>query len=451
LEILNKETILNIEQIVINLNATMNRQILKISTLLFGVIILGWGCVKTEFDSPPIREIPVGNIKTIADLRSMIPQLPVTFDEDFSVFATVTADERNGNLYRNVYVQDPTGAINVRLQTPGGIYQGDSVSIYLKGTILSLFNGMLQLDNVNIDNNIIKQKTNVSVAPKIVSITEINSSLQSQLIRLENVEFKATELGNTYANAVTQQTQNRILTDCNGNEVIVRTSGFAGFANQSIPLGNGSFVGIVGEFNGTMQLYIRDINEVLLGAERCDGTSGGVNPVDFVDEDFSGVSHDVDFAKAGWVNKATAGSRIWRGRIFQNNEFYVQASAFNSFDAVNTYWLITPPVRASGSNTLNFKTAKSFYNHNSGTAPLSVWISTNFDGNNIENANWIEITNAYIASNVDTDNSFVLSGNINLAAYLPQGYLDAFYVGFRYTGSSQIGTSTMRIDDIKIY
>ncbi len=434
----------------INLNDKMKNLKSKfaIFAILVSILIFGFGCIKTEFDSPPIREIPVGNIKTIQDLRDMIPQTPITFEEDLSVFAVVTADERNGNLFRNVYVQDATGAINLRLQTPGGLFRGDSIRIYLRGTVLNVFNGMLQLDNVNVDNNIIKQKTGVNILPRLVSISEINNSLQSQLVRIENVEFRNSELGNTFADAINRVSQNRMLADCDGNEIIVRTSGFADFANRVVPNGNGSMVAIVNEFNGTMQLLIRDINEVVMNGDRCDGGTGGVIPVEFINEDFSGVSHDVNFAKDGWVNRATAGGRVWRGRIFQSEQ-YVQASAFNSFDAVNTFWLITPPVRSSGSNTLNFKTAKAFYNHTS--APLTVWICTNFDGINIQNANWAQITNVNIAGLNDPDNTFLPSGNIDLSGYLPQGYTDAFYIGFRYSGSHPTETSTIRIDDIKIF
>ena len=47
-------------------------------------------------------------------------------------------------------------AINVRLVSSGGLYEGDSIRINLNGTILDEYNGMLQLDNVDVDINVQK-------------------------------------------------------------------------------------------------------------------------------------------------------------------------------------------------------------------------------------------------------------------------------------------------------
>ncbi len=50
-----------------------------------------------------------------------------------STYGVVVGDESSGNIYKNSYVQDSTGAINLRLINPGGLYVGDSIRIYLKG------------------------------------------------------------------------------------------------------------------------------------------------------------------------------------------------------------------------------------------------------------------------------------------------------------------------------
>src|SRR5690606_2049372 len=203
-------------------------------------------------------------------------------EEDYSVYAVVTADETSGNLYRNIYVQDDSAAINLRLQNPGGLYEGDRIRIYLPGTVLSKYQGMLQLDSVDVDRNVVKQETNVHVEPKNVTVNEITPELQGHLIRLDSVEFTAGELGQTYSDPVGQTNQNRMLTDCEGNLVIVRTSGYANFAGTPIPYGNGSIVAVVGQFGGDMQLFIRDISEVEMEGERC--TAGG--PGTYLYKDF---------------------------------------------------------------------------------------------------------------------------------------------------------------------
>ncbi|MFN9326719.1 MAG: DUF5689 domain-containing protein, partial [Flavobacteriales bacterium] len=240
----------------------------RLTVLIAGLVVLAVAC-KKEFDSPPVRALPTGSVMTVAELRGLFTGNPIRFRGDSSVYAVVTADEQSGNLYKNVFVQDHTGAIVMRLVNPGGLYQGDSIRIYLPGTTLSMYQGLLQLDSVNVDNNVVKQATLIEKEPELVTIAQITPSMQAKLIRLENVEFIQSELGSTYADAVNQSTVNRTLSDCQNN-VIVRTSGFANFAGQTLPNGNGSFVAVVGQFNDDMQLFIRDINEVQLNGERCD-------------------------------------------------------------------------------------------------------------------------------------------------------------------------------------
>ena len=144
----------------------------------------------------------------------------------------------------------------------GGLYIGDSIRINLNGTVLSDYNGMIQLDSVDVDNNIVKQATQKYIQPSIYTVSQISPALQGYLVQLNDVEFISDELGFTYANAISQFAENRTLTDCDGNQILVRTSGYANFAGSVIPDGNGSLIGIVGVFGNDIQLYIRDINEV---------------------------------------------------------------------------------------------------------------------------------------------------------------------------------------------
>jgi hypothetical protein len=422
---------------------------------LIAFALLAVGC-KKEFDAPPLRTLPQGQVLTVAELRSLFQGEAVRFGADSSVYAVVTADEGNGNLYRNIFVQDHTGAIQLRLQNPGGLYQGDSIRIYLPGTILSSFSGMLQLDSVDVDNNVVKQATLVPKAPTTVTIPQL-STMQGMLIRLQNVEFVDSDLGLTYANAVAQQTQNRTLRDCNGNTVLVRTSGFADFAAQLLPSGNGSFVAVVGQFNNDMQLFIRNINEVQLNGPRCDGGGGGdceydVDPVQGFTQDFSDVLIDnQDYANPNWLNINEQGNRFWRGRIFGGTDKYLRATGFAGAGVTvppTEIWLVTPPVTAFGTPNLNFRTAKAFWTHTT-DEPFAVYISTDFDGCEVGDATWTEITGYNKATSSNSDYQWVQSGAINLVPFLPAGFTGNFHVGFRYYAVGT-QTSTFDLDDISI-
>lgn len=418
-----------------------------ISVLTLSTLILT-SCVKKEFDSPPIQEIPIGNILTIQELRDSFAGTPIKFTTDLSIYAIVTMDDKSGNIYRNAYVQDPTGAIVLRTLTSGGLYEGDSVRIYLKGTTLSSFNGLLQLDSVIVDKNIIKQATQKTVVPQNVTVTELLAGqFQSKLIRLSNVEFIGSDIGKTYANAVTQQSQNVTLTDCDGNQVIVRTSGYASFAGTTIPNGNGSLVAVVGEFNGLKQLYIRKLSEVVMTGERC---TGGGEPivceaVTTLQENFSTAVNNVDLDIDCWYNIAEIGTRYWRGRSGADaNGMHIQSTAFGS-TGQSRVWLVTPPIESSGSNTLSFDSQVSFWTHNA----VTVWISTNFDGTNTATANWVQVPATLAGSS--SGSNWVNTGAVPLFGYLPQGYTGSFFIGFRYDGNGSDGqTTSFRVDNISI-
>lgn len=424
------------------------------------VLALATGC-KKDFDSPPVRTISTGNVATIAQLKAMYQGTPVHFPESVpadttgadtvqaitTVYAVVTADEQNGNLYKNLYIQDHTGAMAIRLLSSGGLYQGDSIRIYLPGTVLSPYNGLMQLDSVNVDNNVVKQATGVQVTPRPTSFSELTSAnfglggpYQSMLVKFTDVQFVAGDTSQTYANAVTQQTLNRTLENCAGQTAIVRTSGYANFAGQKLPKGKGTFTGIASWFGSAAQLYIRDINEVQLNGPRCGESS--CEPVASVAQDFSTVVNNATVDLECWTNTFTQGSFAWRGKVSGSD--YSAEARRSSFDAASTMWLVTPQITATTASHLSFRSAKS----GTGEGNLTIWVSTNFS-NDPDAAAWTAITGATLAGTGDADNAWVGSGTINLASFLPSGYTGTFAIAFKYQGDAANAT-TYRVDDILV-
>src|SRR5688572_2916880 len=125
--------------------------------ILAGILVVLASC-KKEYDTPPLTSIPETPVVTLDSLRNWQESVggKISIDQELSVLGVVTMDETDGNIYKNIYMQDATGAINVRILSGGGLYQGDSIRIYLKGTILNKYNGVLQLDSVDVDNNVVK-------------------------------------------------------------------------------------------------------------------------------------------------------------------------------------------------------------------------------------------------------------------------------------------------------
>lgn len=411
---------------------------MKYSVLLVAVLIVFSACRKREFDEPPIKEIPEGQILTVQELRDLHEGSPVRFQEDYSVYATITMDDRNGNIYRNAYLQDETNAIVLRTNFPGGLYEGDSVRLYLKGTVLSSFNGLLQVDSVDVDKNIIKQATKKHFKPEIVTLNDlISKNYQSKLVRVQNVEFLGGDVGKTYANAEQEQSANRTLIDCDGNQIIVRTSGFANFADAQVPNGHGDMTVIVGEFGGTVQLYIRDLSEVNLDGERCTET-----PTDaYLFKDFN----DQSVTSGGWMNyvvQSAPNSHQWRTADQGSaGNFYAVVSGWDGNSASETeIWLISPEVNLTNATApgLQFRNSKNF----NGPA-VKLFISKNYDGVSDPSiqGTWVDYTNYATWSGGGYE--WTSSGVIPFTEFKGE----QIYIAFKYT-SGNSGAATWQVDDI---
>ena len=422
----------------------MNNMKIKYSLLLLLAFLIALSCRKKDFDEPPIKEIPEGKLLTIQDLRDMFEGQSVRFTDDYSVYATITMDDRSGNIYRNAYIQDETNAIVIRTNFPGGLFAGDSIRLYLKGTTLSSFNGLLQVDSVDVDENIIKQATQRHFKPQVVTLSElINNDFQSKLVKIENVEFAGSEIGKTYANAAAEQSANRMLIDCEEeNQIIVRTSGFADFADQQVAHGNGSIVVIVGEFNGEKQLYIRDLSEVKLNNERCTFSPDAA----YLYKDFS----DQSITSGGWSNyvvKSTPNAHKWETSDMGSPGNYYAVTTGFQFDGFETseteLWLISPSTNLSSSQSPGL-TFKSSTRHDGPAVQLLV--SKDYDGSSDPSTQgtWINYTNYATWSPGDFE--WTNSGVIPMVEFKNE---ENVYVAYKYTSTSD-DAATWQVDDIII-
>lgn len=383
---------------------------------------------KKEYDVPPLDYLPEGSVLTIDSLRSMQATYgSFKFSTDVSVYGIITMDENDGNIYKNVYMQDQTGAVNVRLMTGGGVYVGDSVRIALRDVYLSKYNGVLQLDSCDADVNIIKQSSGNSFAPEVVTIDQITALKESELIKLENVQFVSWEQGEKFADKPNLQSKDRTLEDSNGNIVIVRTSGYSSFADEVLPDGNGSIVCIVSHFNGEIQLYIRSYDEVNMAGSRFTGLLALKN-------------FDDDLIESGdWTQQAVTGSFLW--------ETSTAGGAPNPYASISNYdganfdsecWLISPTINLTGSSspTLSFDNA---YNYTGPT--LEVLVSTDYVSGDPSTATWTALSPILSGGGWAWANS----GNIDLSSYISAN----FHVAFKYTGTTTNG-STWELDNIMI-
>ncbi len=406
---------------------------------LVGIVL--FGCTK-DFENPPENTIPVGGVVTIADIKGL--NFPHKFVGDSSLYAVVTMDESTGNLYKNIYVQDATGAINVRLFSSGSVKNGDSIRIYLRNTVVGQFSGMVQLDSVDTDQNIIKLANNRHVTPQAVQISDIDQSMQSKLVVLDSVEFTSSHAGETWADSENQLSVDRLLTNCSEtDEIIVRSSGYSNFADELTPTGNGELIAIVSQFNTTMQLLIRTPDEVTFDDPRCGALY--VYSKDFEDGSLTSGGWSVywngttttenwgewEFSSAGGTNKAAA----------SNFDF----STFTNY--ATTSWLISP---ALDLNTLTPGTPILTFDNTHRYDPgpqLELWISTDYDGVSDPDVQgtWVNLSSMVNWDSNDGAWDFVSSGPVDLSAYKSGNT----YFAFKYQGSNSDG-ATWQVDNINI-
>jgi len=175
------------------------------------------------------------------------------------------------------------------------------------------------------------------------------------------------------------------------------------------------------------------------------------NPVNSINQNFSSqTSVTFPIVLNGWINADETGSRTWLADVNVGN-YRAKASAYLSEDAQNKVWLITPPIIASSTPTLSFKTAMA-YPSASHPNPFTVWISKNFDGKNLSaSTTWTAVSTASIAPLTGTNFVWVNSGTIDLSTYLPIGYTGNYFIAFKYYGSKLNGyTTNFYLDDILV-
>lgn len=425
----------------------------KLSYSLFAVsavsLIITFSSCKKKYDQPPQQVIPSGTPTNIQALKTLYSNIghDTVFTSNIDLYCTVIADETSGNLYKESYVRDGTGAIHLKLLASGGLYVGDSIRINLKGAKLTTYQGIVQLDSINVDKMIAKQKTGLNPSPiTLSSMTIINDSYLSQLIKLNNVEFVCSDKNQLFADAINQQSVNRTIKDCNGNTIIVRTSGYANFANQKTPSGNGSLIGIVGKYGGVYQLYIRNYNEVQMN-----GTGCVTAPTNTINETFSSTTPGNNIALPGWINTNANNVINWvsNNTDYAGGNTMAKASLYGAATtgAADTLWLITPPIQATGSTqNLSFDVGVKFYDAGHPNL-LSVMISTNY----VEcstSTTWTTVPGFTIPS--ANTSSMQAAGTVDLSTILPPGYTGTYRIAFKHYGKKGTYDSNVYIDNVKI-
>jgi hypothetical protein len=146
--------------------------------MLITALLATTGCFKKP-DEPNINiddVIPVGqkySLKDLIDSISVFEPMPYIFNHDASIYATVTMDEKNGNIYKQLYIQDSTHAIRLAFTESTGFSVGDSIRVYLKGKTFFNNNGTWEIQTLQPDSSIVVLATQRYIIPEEVSIADL--------------------------------------------------------------------------------------------------------------------------------------------------------------------------------------------------------------------------------------------------------------------------------------
>jgi len=392
-------------------------------------------CVDEDFDMPPENTLPVGGEYTIQELKNLAAEDDYVFSDSASVYGIVTMDDKLGNIYKTAYIQDETAAIALHQNGFGGIYQGDSVRVYLKGLKVGTYNNLYQIDSPDgegflLDSHIVKLDVNVEVKPKLANIPDLKNNTpeyQGELVKLENVQFVAADTSKTFADTSSENmSRNTYLIDNEGNTIMVRTSGFANFTGESVPNLNGSFIGILSQYREDRQLLIRNPEELKMDNPR-----------------FLGYVQTFDDNSFGnWTTYSVKGAQEWEISSQGSNTPYAIMSAYDGeSNNENEDWLISPKF-----NLNKFSDEQlSFWNAcNYSGSDLQVKYSTSYPGNgeNPKDYSWTDFSGYDLSTG---DFSWISSGNIDISGIASTNV----HIAFVYTSTNSSG-KTWEVDDIKL-
>lgn len=265
-----------------------------------------------DYTGPAIgnNKLEATNVITISELKEKYATqidrgLYKQVDEDIKILGIVTGNDLGGNLYNQICLQDKTGGILVCIGK-SGLYGelpvGQQVLIDCKGLYIGGYRKQAELGGVytnkkgsqsigKVDRYVWEKHYKIigeadeAKAEAMVEVfdqTKIKDadylkSCSGKLMRIEGVTFAdagkkvfAAEADKDDANCV-----NCEFSGISKDNMVVRTSAYAKFANALLPEGIQSVTGIftryAGKSNDTWQILIRTIDDVQLlkGTEQC--------------------------------------------------------------------------------------------------------------------------------------------------------------------------------------
>ena len=184
-----------------------------------------------------------------------------TLGENTVVCGVVISSKELNNFNSNkiLVLQDETGGIELFLSANHSFARGDKVVADLSGAALSEYQGLLQISGVDLS-KVTKVGTGTVEAKKVNIDDFMANKYESQYVAISDVQVSESDLSKKWYYG-TQSGANITLVAKNGKNIVVRSSKYSSFKDQTVPQGSGEIKGIAAIFGSDMQLIFSDASD----------------------------------------------------------------------------------------------------------------------------------------------------------------------------------------------
>lgn len=259
-------------------------------------------CMDKDWEAPQFDEPLYGNnsimkeegdkVITIGELKEKYSSLinastdgVKEITDDWQLQVVVNGNDEGGNLYKQISVQDPTGAIIVGING-SNLYPympvGQQLLINLKGLYIGGYRKQAQIGALYKGSSIGRMDTDVweqhvrllkkgEIEAKVDTVDFDENAdkyiLSGRIVKLSGVTIsgEGTQVLAPEDGSVTLSSNcaNRLI---NGkSSLVLRTSSYSKFANRAIPKGKADVYGVCTRYNNTWQILMRtesDLQEI---------------------------------------------------------------------------------------------------------------------------------------------------------------------------------------------
>ena len=225
-------------------------------------------------------EEPTGpEISTIASVLALGQgdEIP----EGTTVEGVVISNAALSNLTskKGMYLQDESGAVQLRFTNDHTFAFGDKLQLDLSGVKVGAYNQAVQLSVDNAKAVLISDGN--TVTPKTVTMADfLANKYEGQYVALEGVQVVEADLAKTWGDATNNSHVSINMEDAEGNTFVVFSSKYSTFGATAVGQGSGTIKGISAKNEATIQLIFAQESDFagLTGARF--GQEGGEEPTE---------------------------------------------------------------------------------------------------------------------------------------------------------------------------